>query len=122
MTSPALAAAGVHALALPAVLHGGRRRITHLSARLLAALAPHVRAGCEAERSAALASLVVLVADVDAEGQGVTEPHLSGGVPVDCAVVPALGAGVRLHLLASGGFLAALGEEAVAFPAGPTGG
>ncbi|WKK27819.1 hypothetical protein QZH56_37160 (plasmid) [Streptomyces olivoreticuli] len=102
------------ALALPAVLCSGRRRITHVSAALLDALTPYVRAGCEAERSAVLASLLALAADVDADadGQEVTEPHLTGGAPIDCAPVPALGEGVRLHLRADGGFLAALAHEA----------
>ncbi|MFF4741315.1 hypothetical protein ACFY2W_36340 [Streptomyces sp. NPDC001262] len=100
------------ALALPAVLCSGRRRITHVSAALLDALAPYVRAGCESERSAVLASLLALATDVDADGQEVTEPHLTGGAPIDCALVPALGEGIRLHLRADGGFLAALVSEA----------
>ncbi|MGI5341861.1 hypothetical protein ACQEVS_32885 [Streptomyces sp. CA-181903] len=102
---------GAHQLALPAVSAGGRRRVTHITARLLGALTPHVRAGCAAERAAALASLVALVTDVDAEGQGVAEPHLTGGAAIDCAIVPALGEGVRLHPLAGGGMLAAFADE-----------
>lgn len=114
MTSPTLTGSDTHVLALPAVLHGGRRRITRISAQLLAALAPHIRAGGDAEHSAALASL--LVTDVDAEDQGAAEPHLTGGAPIDCAVVPALGVGVRLRLLADGGFLVALADEAPPAP------
>lgn len=112
MTSFSTGVTATAALALPAVLHSGRRRITHMSAELLDALTPYVRAGCESEHSAVLASLLALATDVDADGQEVTEPHLTGGAPVDCALVPALGEGVRLHLLADGGFLAAFVHEA----------
>ncbi|MEV4441325.1 hypothetical protein AB0K09_20335 [Streptomyces sp. NPDC049577] len=112
MTPPTLTAAGAHALVLPAVSGGGRRRVTHVSARLLESLDRHVRAGCDTERSAALASLLALVTDVDADDQDVTEPHLTGGAPIDCPTVPALGTRVRLHLLADGAFLAAFADEA----------
>ncbi|MFI1798990.1 hypothetical protein ACH427_16815 [Streptomyces sp. NPDC020379] len=113
MTPSSTGEATTAALALPAILRSGHRRITHVSAELLDALTPYVRAGSESERSAVLASLLALTTDVDADGQETTEPHLTGGAPIDCALVPALGEGVRLHLLADGGFLAAFVHEAV---------
>ncbi|MBC2879811.1 MULTISPECIES: hypothetical protein [Streptomyces] len=99
---------GAHTLTLPAVSAGGRRRVTHVTPRLLGALAPHVRAGCPAEHNAALASLLALVTDVDAEDQG--------GAAIDCATVPALGERIRLHPLAGGGLLAAFADESALAP------
>ncbi|WP_449479340.1 hypothetical protein [Streptomyces abikoensis] len=113
MTSSTFTEANAHALTLPAVSHGGRRRITHVSTRLLESLARYVRAGCDAEHNAALASLLALVTDIDADDQDITEPHLKGGAPIDCAAVPTLGQRVRLHLLADGAFFAAFADDAV---------
>ncbi|MGW2599520.1 hypothetical protein [Streptomyces klenkii] len=94
-------------LPAPVISHGGRRRITHVSAGLAEALSPFVRVATPGEHRAALTALLLLITATDSDAD-----HPAPGKPVDCAAVPALDSGVRLHSLTPGnGLYAALAHE-----------
>ncbi|WP_367141087.1 MULTISPECIES: hypothetical protein [Streptomyces] len=98
-------------LPAPVVSHGGRRRITHISAGLAEALAPFVRVATPGEHRAVLTGLLLLITATDADS---SSDHPAPGTPVDCAAVPALGSRVRLHALDPGGGLYVTLTHAVA--------
>ncbi|WP_228775624.1 hypothetical protein [Streptomyces sp. NRRL B-1677] len=103
----------------PVISHGGRRRITHVSAGLAEALSPFVRVATPGEHRAALTALLLLITATDADSDG---GHPTPDVPVDCAATPALGSRVCIHVLAPGvgDLYAALAHEDIPHAARPS--